>query len=248
MKKINILMVMVALLFSACSDFLDVEPTNSGDANTAIKTAADAQIMINGLMSKMASGSYYGRNFPLYGDVKGGDLTVYSQGRGYDYLYAFNHSETSNTYSGIWSQGYHNIAQINNLLESIEALKAEGSTDNFDTYEGQALTARAITLFDLVRLYGKFYQEDNTAWGVPNITVTLPSNAQELRATVAENYTQILDDLKAAEPLLTKSKANGYINYWANKAMQARVYLYMGQNDLALAAAEEIIHSNVYRL
>lgn len=248
MKKINILMVMVAWLFTACSDFLDVEPTNSGDATTAINTATDAKIMINGLMSKMASGSYYGRNFPLYGDVKGGDLTVYSQGRGYDYLYAFNHSETSNTYSGIWSQGYHNIAQINNLLESITALKAEGSTDNFDTYEGQALTARAITLFDLVRLYGKFYQEDKTAWGVPNITVTLPSNAQELRATVEENYTQILNDLKAAEPLLSKSKSNGYINYWANKAMQARVYLYMGQNDLALAAAEEIINSNVYRL
>lgn len=248
MKKINILMVMVAWLFTACSDFLDVKPTNSGDASTAINTATDAKIIINGLMSKMASGSYYGRNFPLYGDVKGGDLTVFSQGRGYDYLYAFNHSETSNTYSGIWSQGYHNIAQINNLLESITALKAAGSTENFDTYEGQALTARAITYFDLVRLYGKFYQEDKTAWGVPNITVTLPSNAQELRSTVEENYTQILNDLKAAEPLLSKAKANGYINYWANKAMQARVYLYMGQNDLALAAAEEIINSNVYRL
>ncbi len=248
MKKINILIVLVALLFSACKDFLDVEPTNSGDAGTAINTAADAKIIINGLMSKMASGNYYGRNFPLYADAKGGDLAVYSQGRGYDYLYAFNHSEGSNTYSTIWSQGYHNIAQINNLLESIETLKADGSTENFDNFQGQALTARAITYFDLVRLYGKFYQDDKSSWGVPNVTQTLPSNAQELRATVEQNYTQIINDLKAAESLLPKTKANGYINYYANKAMQARVYLYMGQNDLALAAAEEIITSNVYRL
>jgi hypothetical protein len=248
MKKINILLVMAVLFFSACKDFLDVKPTNSGDAGTAIQTAADAKIIMNGLMSKMASGNYYGRNFPLYGDTKGGDLAVYSQGRGYDYLYAFNHSEGSNSYSTIWSQGYHIIAQINNLLESIDALKAAGSNENFDSYKGQALTARAITYFDLVRLYGKTYLDDKTSWGVPNVTTTLPSNAQLLRATVEENYTQILNDLKAAEPLLSKAKANGYINYYANKAMQARVYLYMGQNDLALAAAEEIINSNVYKL
>jgi hypothetical protein len=72
MKNINILIcIVIELLVTSCKDFLNVEPTNSGDAETAIKTAADAKIMINGLMSKMASGSYYGRNFPLYGDVKG---------------------------------------------------------------------------------------------------------------------------------------------------------------------------------
>lgn len=248
MKKINIISVFAALALSSCSGFLDVEPTNSGDATTAINTAADARIIINGLMSKMASGNYYGRNFPLYGDAKGGDLAVFSQGRGYDYLYAFNHTESSNVYSSIWSQGYHNIAQINNLLESIEKLENDGSTENFDSFKGQALTARAYTYFDLVRLYGKTYQDDKTSYGVPNVTTTLATNAQELRASVETNYNQILDDLRNSEALLSKSKSNGYINYYANKALQARVYLYMGDHPKALAAAEDIINSNVYQL
>ncbi len=38
--------------------------------------------MINGLMRNMTNANYYGRNFVMYGDAKGGDLTVFSQGRG----------------------------------------------------------------------------------------------------------------------------------------------------------------------
>lgn len=249
MKKLNILFLVAVTLFGiSCSDFLNVEPTNSGDADVAIQTAADAKVIMNGIMSKMANGSYYGRNLPLYGDVKGGDLAVFSQGRGYDYLYAFNHSESSNTYSGIWTQGYHVIAQVNNLLESIERLENEGSVEDFSSYKGQALTARAMVYFDLVRLYGKYYNDDKSAYGVPNITETLVASAQELRATVEENYTQILSDLRSAEPLLTKVVSNGYINYYANKALQSKVYLYMGDNEKALAAAEEVIQSDAYKL
>ncbi len=66
-------------------------------------------------------------------------------------------------------------------------------------------------------------------------------------ATVEENYKQILDDLKAAAPLLSKdvrvTATNRYFNYYANLALQARVYLYMGDNVNALKAAEEIIKS-----
>ena len=72
MRKYNIFFA--ALLFlgltSCKKEFLDVQPTNAGDAQTAIQTAADAKVMINGLMSKMTSSDYYGRNFILYGDVK----------------------------------------------------------------------------------------------------------------------------------------------------------------------------------
>src|SRR6187399_3012396 len=100
MKKHKILFTALLLLgFISCKkEFLDVKPTNFGDAATAIQTAADAKVMINGLMNKMTSSSYYGRNFILYGDVKGGDLTIYSQGRGLDAMYTFNQSKSSNNF------------------------------------------------------------------------------------------------------------------------------------------------------
>ncbi len=238
---------MLALGLFSCKKTLDVQPTNQVDASTSIKTPADAQIMINGIMRSMSSSDYYGRNFILYGDAKGGDMTIPSQGRGNDALYTFNHSASSGSYSGFWSQIYFSLLQVNNLLQNIGQLETGGAT-GYGSYKGQALTLRAIMYFDLVRLYGKSYDLDKNAFGIPNITTPLNSSAQPLRSTVNENYTQILSDLKAAAPLLGKTKSNGFVNYYGNLAMQARVYLYMKDYANALKAAEEIITSNVYTL
>jgi hypothetical protein len=248
MKTRNIFLTgLLVMSLSSCKDFLDVEPSNSTDPNTSIQTANDAQIMINGIMRNMTHSNYYGRNFVIYGDAKGGDLTVYSQGRGLDGLYTFNHSASTGSNSTLWSQIYSGILQTNTLLQGIEKLEAAGAT-GFSTYKGQALTARAMMYFDLVRLYGKSYDDDKSSFGVPSITKTLGANDLPLRATVEQNYNQILADLTAAAPLLTKTKTNGYINYYANLAMQARVYLYMKDYTNALKAAAEIINSKVYTL
>ena len=247
-NKLRILITgILALGLFSCKKTLDMEPTNQVDASTSIKTPADAQIMINGIMRSMSSADYYGRNFILYGDAKGGDMTIPSQGRGNDALYTFNHSPTSGSYSGFWSQIYFSLLQVNNLLQNIAKLETEGAT-GYNSFKGQALTLRAIMYFDLVRLYGMPYDVDKNAYGVPNIITPLKSTEQPLRNKVSENYTQILSDLTTAAPFLAKTKTNGFVNYYGNLAMQARVYLYMKDYVNALKAAEEIITSNVYTL
>jgi len=254
MKKINILLAVLGIvLLSSCEGFLDVKPSNSTDAETSILTAADAKVAINGLMRKMASSDYYGRNFIMYGDAKGGDFAIASQGRGLDALYVFNHSATSNSYSGFWSQLYNNILQANNLLVNIEKIEAagKGSTALSD-YKGQALAARALMYFDLVRLYGKPYNMDKTSLGVPLVLEPLEETAQPTRATVEAVYTQIVKDLADAEPIISKAvgtvAVKGFINYYGVKAIQARVNLAMGKYPEALAAAEVVITSNKYTL
>ncbi len=233
----------------SCDDFLNMQPTNSGNAEGAIATPADAKVIINGIMASMTSSSYYGRNLFMYGDAKGGDLTIYSAGRGLDGLYSFNHTPTSSTYFGFWTVGYYCVMQINNLLKNIDKLQAEG-VGGFDTYKGQALTLRALVYFDLVRLYGLPYNLDKTSPGVPLTITTLNSDAQLKRVTVEENYTQIISDLNAGKELLAsdKSTQNGYIGYYANLAIAARVKLYMENYDGALADAQEIIGSGKYKL
>lgn len=250
MKAIKIFVtVLIFLGLNACGeDFLDVKPSNSGDASSSIQTPDDARVIMNGLLSKMRSSAYYGRNFIMYANAKGGDLTIFSQGRGLDGLYSFNHSVTTGSYSGFWDHIYHCILQANSILFSIEQLEVEGSTGNFDDIRGQALTARAMMYFDLVRLYGKPFTEDKSSWGVPNIIEPLDASSQPLRATVEENYQQILSDLQTAAPLISKSITNGYLNYYANMALQAKVNLYMGNHAQALNAAEEIISSGEYEL
>lgn len=250
MNKIKSVIIIILFLgFSSCDDdFLDVAPSNSGDASTSIQTLADAKVMLTGIMSGMTSSNYYGRNFMLYADAKGGDLTTISMGRGLDGLYSFNHSPTSGSYSGFWNSIYYGILQTNNLILNIEKLEEAGAEANFDDVKGQALTARALMYFDLVRIYGKPYAYDKDSYGVPNILEPLDALAQPLRATVAENYNQIITDLTNAQPLLSKNKSNGYLNYYANLAIQARVYLNMERYSEALSAAEEIMESGVYSL
>ncbi len=250
MKKINIyITILCIVLLSSCEGFLDVKPTNSAPANTSITTAADAQVVINGLMRKMTSSDYYGRNFLLYGDAKGGDFAIRSQGRGSDGLYVFNHSASSGSYSGYWSQIYHCILQANNLLANIEKIEAAGKGSTaLSECKGQALTARAMFYFDLVRLYGKPYNMDKTSYGVPLILKPLDATAQPTRATVNEVYTQIMKDLTDGAPILPKTVKNGYINYYANMAEQARVNLYMERYADALVAAQAVITSGKYSL
>src|SRR5690625_2043261 len=251
MKNIKLFLALFLIVgIVACEDFLDVEPTSSGDAATSIETLDDAKVMTNGIMRNMVSSSYYGRNFIIYADARGGELAVYSRGRGLDGLDAFDHSPTTGSNSAFWSGIYHSILQVNNLLVNIDKLIEEGADDDFDNIKGQALTARAIMYFDLVRIYGQPYAQNKSAYGVPNITEPLDASAQPLRVTVEENYEQILKDLNEAAPLMSKSKSNGYLNYYGNAAMRERVYLSMGPSEYgkALAAAEEVIKSDVYSL
>lgn len=250
MKKIYIIAaVLCSLALASCDSFLDVEPTNSSNAATAIKSPEDAQAGLNGIMRKMTAASYYGRNFVMYGDTKGGDMTIVSQGRGLDALYVFNHSATSNNYSGFWTQGYNIILQINTLLENIAKLEDDGVAGDFSLYKGQALTTRALIYFDLVRLYGKAYNYDKASYGVPKVTTVLEYNAQPTRASVEEIYNLILQDLTEGAALLKGKKvSNGYPGYYANKALEARVRLFMENYDGALAAAEEVIRDGGYTL
>ncbi|MFI3240142.1 MAG: RagB/SusD family nutrient uptake outer membrane protein, partial [Bacteroidales bacterium] len=249
MKRIkNILLLSLIIGCSSCADFLDMEPTTSVTADGSIQSVDDAEVMLNGLMYRMSSSSYYGRNFILYGDTKGGDLAIISQGRGFDALYTFNHSASTNSYSTYWSQMYNCMAQVNNIIENIELLEAEGSEEDFSQIKGQALTTRANIYYDLVRLYGQPYDMDKTAYGVPDITTVLDASAQPLRATVAENYDRIISDLTTAIGYMDKGSVDGYHSYYSNLALQARAYLSMENYDSALKAAEEIITSEEYQL
>lgn len=252
MKKINLIIsiLLVAGFVSCKKGFLDVPPSTSAESTTAVQTEQDAQVMLNGIMRRLTNVNHYGRNFIVYADAKGGDLTVFSRGRGLDGLYAFDHSPNSGSYSGYWNGMFNSILQANNLIKGIKKLEDEGIEGDFDDILGQALTARAILFFDMVRIYGLPYTLDKSAYGIPNVTEPLDASAQPTRATVEENYQQILSDLNEAAPLLSKDRTNGYINYYANAAMKARVYLTMGPSQYgnALTAAEDVINNGDYEL
>jgi tetratricopeptide (TPR) repeat protein len=248
MKKITIILSLICVLaISSCEGFLDVTPTNQADSSTSITSAADAQVMINGLMNKMTSSNYYGRNFVLYGDTKGGDLTIYTAGFD-DNMYYFAHRVEGGSQIGFWIRGYDCLLQANNIIQGIEALKEEGTT-GLDDMLGQALTLRALIHFDLVRLYGKPYNMDGGAsHGIPVVTAPVDAGEKPQRDPVKKVYDQIVADLTKAAPLISKSKSNGYVNYYANQAILGKVYMYMDNFSSALTCFKNIIDSKAYTL
>jgi hypothetical protein len=68
------------------------------------------------------------------------------------------------------------------------------------------------------------------------------------RASVGEVYNQIVSDLAEGANTISKSVRNGFLNYYANKAIEARVKLHMNDFPGALAAAEEVINDKKYTL
>lgn len=247
MKKISILLAAFALVLSSCADFLDVTPTNQAAASSSIMNEADAKVMLNGLYDALTSSNFYGRNFILYGDAKSGDLTIQSNGRGYDYMFAYSHSVSNYSMSGFWTTGYNVIMLCNNIIENIDRLIEEGTT-GLDSYRAQALTIRAMVHYDLCRLYGKCYNDDKSSYGIPIADKTVPAGAQLLRNSVEEVYNVVIRDLDDAAPGLSKKRTNGFVNYYANRALKARAMMDMQNYAAALSLAEEIIGSKVYSL
>jgi len=248
-KPLSYILSLTLVLATAlsCEKFLDEQPTNAVNTDTAIATTSDAEVVLNGIMRLMSSKEYYGRNFMMYADIRGGDLTIMSTGRGLDYLYSFNQSPVKASGSEFWTKGYSCIMNINNLIENIERMDDDVDGD-FTQYLGSAYALRAYVYFDLVRLYGLPYNYDKGSLGVPLVLETLSASSKPERATVGEVYGQILSDLSKATALLDKTPLNGYCGYYAAKAEEARVRLYMDDWSGALSAAREIIDSGEYSL
>lgn len=254
-KGLSILTLVLGLaVFSSCSDFLSLKPSTSDVASNAMTNTAEAQVAINGLMRQLTSTAYYGRQFTIYADMKGGDFFVPSLGRGDDALFTFTHEENNAAYGGFWSQIHFCLLQANNILENIEGGKVATVSANDATtladIKGQALAIRALCHFDMVRLYGLPYTKPGApeSFGAPVVTKVLPATAKELRSTVQEVYDQVVKDLLAAIPSLSTSKKNGFVNRYGAKALLARVYLYMGNYDEAFTLAEDVITNGGYTL
>jgi hypothetical protein len=106
---------------------------------------------------------------------------------------------------------YYVILQSNNLLaaldEDLVKIVSESDQTAVNNIKGQALFVRALAHFDLVRIYGYPYLKDNGASpGAAIVTEVLNAKDQLVRNTVAEVYTQVIQDLTQASTLMSKSK------------------------------------------
>src|SRR5699024_10456635 len=118
------------------------------------------------------------------------------------------------------------------------------------------IALRAFFHFDLFRLFGPIYTKGNTNTSIPYYTDFVLDVEESLSAD--DFIAQVISDLKEAirlleaDPIITmgpkgdsKDSFKQYrtlrMNYYASKALLARVYLYAGDKEAALKLSKEVI-------
>ena len=251
--------ILAASLSSCVNDWLDVAPSDGADADAALTNSSDLAAARTGMYKALKGTSsmvdYYGQQFFVYGDVHAGDDYQYNNIGGSNrasFYYDMNYQTASefNTQTVSWQSPYIVIGRANRIIAAAKsgALSDEAENgDIIDQYAAEALVLRALAHFDLVRIYGKPYTEDQGAsLGVPLVTEVLESGAKPARSTVKEVYDQVVKDLDEAikSGALTTETEPGYVSVWGAKAILSRVYLNMGDYTNALATAEDIIKNS----
>lgn len=250
--------ILAASLSSCVNDWLDVAPSDGTDADAALTSSSDLDAARTGMYKALKGNSslvdYYGQQFFVYGDVHAGDDYQYNNIGGSNrasFYYDMNYQTASEfTSSTSWKSPYIVIGRANRIIAAAEGGALSDAAEakaTIDQYAAEAKVLRALAHFDLVRIYGKPYTEDQGAsLGVPLVTGVLESNAKPARSTVAEVYTQVVKDLTEAissNALATETEP-GYVSVWGAKAILSRVYLNMGDYANALSVAEDIIKNS----
>ncbi len=242
---------MVVSLSSCGNDWLDLEPSTS--VPTKVETLGEVDATLNGIYSSMQASNAYSGRLVYYGDVTADDMQAVSSTKrtASAYLYGFTKSNVPSSY---WSTPYSIIQNCNVILANIDNIAAtdEDLETKKEDYKGQALAIRGMALFDLTKLFGYPYTHDNGAsLGASIVTAVVDKSYMPQRSTVAQCYDQILEDLETSVELLGEEFNKGKINKWAALTLLSRVYLYHGDNQKALDAAEKAIkgaEKNGYQL
>src|SRR6185436_14283152 len=116
----------------------------------------------------------------------------------------------------------------------------ELSGGNVAAIKAEAYAIRGLVYFKLINIFAKPYTEDHNALGVPLVLDYDPYNLPA-RSTVGQIYQQIVNDLKAGFQDGPDYVNSTRFSKYAIEALLAKVYLYMGDNTNALAAAKDVI-------
>ncbi len=254
--KTNKIIILISLVLGmgvwGCEDFLEQQPNLSQTNELSLSTFDGLEKAIIGAYSPLYDDFWYGRDFVVTADLKGGNAKSSPLNSGRfrtEYVWANTPSSTS----WLWQDGYILISRVNNVINAlVDFSEVDITQAQIDNIEGEAKFLRALAYHDLVRMFAQSYAYQPNSPGVPVVLVS--ENGKPARNTVAEVYAQIVTDLKDAVVKLSDSNSHGgnepraWANKAAAKALLARVYLYMENWQEAANYATEVINDNTFSL
>lgn len=248
MKNIKFIIVFILSvpLLVGCEDFFNLKPSDAIPESEALKTVADAQMIMNGVYSGFKGGSSYGTALTIYPALMTDAAfatTFYSNQHGNAYAWRLNPG--SSEVAGLWTGSYAAIYNATYLINNID--NVEGNADDIKYLKGQAYIARALLQYDLVRVFGKAYsQASDTDLGVPYVTENKVSEPN--RNTVKEVYEYIIDDIEMAFEHLPLIYNQTFFSLEFAYGLMARVALDMEDYHAAVDYTTRLIDNQKFYL
>jgi hypothetical protein len=232
MKKIYLIISLMILLVTSCSDFLDTYPKDALSPSTTWQTEDDAEKFLVGLYNGWIWGEEFfyldcasdiGFNFHTHEgwrQIGNGTLTAANPGNSF--------------------YNFSTIRRVITFLENIDNVPFSDEADKLDMI-GQAKTIRAYNYFKMNFWYG----------GVPIIDsyvdaeeAKVPRNSEtEVKEYVYKEIDEAIGYLK-----VRPNSDKGRVGKATALAVKMRSALYWGDYQRALDAARAIIDLNVYEL
>lgn len=257
-------------LLASCEDYLDVKPSTELDRSELFRSENGYVDALTGVYTQMASSSMYGRDLSIIiPDALDGTYSSNPQLQQWT-KFAFKHDDPNRNENAIaaidviWGNMYNCIVNLNSLLGSIDDNKGVFSGDDYRIIKGEALGLHAFLHFELLRMFAPSYAVDPNAAVIPYST-EMSTDIQPLMPTkdimkkLIEELTQARE-LMQNDPIHTGKSPNIHMaplssdpgmdewhnrrfrfNYYAVVATLARVYLWQGDKEKALACAKEVI-------
>ena len=235
----------LSLFVCSCqSDFLDLTPQSQPNVDNFYQTANDFNNAVNGAYDVLQSGNQYGGDFNTLIETRSDNVLDNdpSSNAGLRYnIDRFIEPTTNTVLRDTWGSLYTGINRTNLILDKIETVTIDAPLKA--RYKGEAQFIRALSYFNLVRLWGR----------VP--LVLTAGSTTEARSYVRN---EVVDIYAAIEKDLTDAAANLPVSYTgadvgratsgAAKALLGKVLVTETKFAQAVPVLREVITANTYRL
>lgn len=220
MKKtyLTLLLAGAALLCSSCDDFLTERPSTQFSPEEVYSSPDGCQAVLNSCYGYISQYNGYGNYLHML--LSWHTPTMQLQNRNSTYMVelatmnvAVDNSTASNVYTGL----YQTINTVNDLLVNIGL--AEMTDEERDRIEGEAKLLRALSYFNLVRLFGPVPYIDRPASSI--------DDSHKPRTSIDRIYDLIVGDLEDAWRQLPEKGRHspGRPFRHAAQALLAKVYV-----------------------
>ncbi len=228
----------------SCDDKLEIAQPDVLSAEVAIQSVEDLELALVGAYATLRSGSLYREAMVYLPDILADNMRI-GPTNGGRFRTQTNWLYTAGNDIGVWAAAYTLIFRANTVINNAEQFE-DGPYKN--RIVGQAYALRAFGHFDLLRYYGQEYNRNSTRLGVP--VVKFFEIGTPPRATVAEVYDQVFEDLGTARTMLgdvdkdIQETGPYFMDQRAVTALLARVSLYAEEWEDAADYASQVISTN----